>query len=178
MTEATAPAGQPRSRMVGIVYLAYFMITVLSTVFTAPNHAAIGNALNVLSILVYAALTVLLFRLFSPVSRAFSALALLLSLAGCAVSVLQSFHVGTAGISPLLFFGLFCILIGYLILRCTFLPKLLGGLLVVAGIGWLLSLLHLGATLTTPIEVLGFAAEALLMLWLLVAGVPARAGRG
>ncbi len=35
------------------------------------------------------------------------------------------------------FFGFYCLLIGYLILKSTFLPRILGGLMVVAGLGWL-----------------------------------------
>jgi len=39
-------------------------------------------------------------------------------------------------ISPLLFFGPYCLLIGYLIFRSGFLPRMLGVLMASAGLGW------------------------------------------
>jgi hypothetical protein len=72
----------------------------------------------------------------------------------------------------LVFFGFFDLLIGYLILRSTFLPQILGVPMVLAGLGWL-TFLHppLANYLSPYVLVLGFAAELLLMLWLLVMGV-------
>jgi len=40
----------------------------------------------------------------------------------------------------LVFFGLWCLLIGYLVFRSTFLPRLLGILVAVSGLGWILFL--------------------------------------
>jgi len=72
----------------------------------------------------------------------------------------------------LVFFGLFDVVIGYLILRSTFLPRILGALMVIVGLGWLLFLSPpLANRLLIYIEVPGFVAEAALMLWLLVIGV-------
>ena len=56
--------------------------------------------------------------------------------------------------------------------QATFLPRILGVLVAVAGVGWLTVLVPpLVTYLGTPLQVLGFVAEALLMLWLLVFGV-------
>lgn len=75
----------------------------------------------------------------------------------------------------LIFDGLFLLLIGYLIFRSTFLPRILGGFVALAGLGWLTFLSPLLANdLTTYLEVVGVAAEASLMLWLLVMGVNAQ----
>ena len=72
----------------------------------------------------------------------------------------------------LVFFGLFNLLIGYLIFRSTFLPRILGGLMALSGLGWLTFLSPPLANHVLPyIEVLGILAEALLMLWLLVQGL-------
>ncbi len=75
----------------------------------------------------------------------------------------------------LVFFGLFDVVIGYLILRSTFLPRILGALIAFAGLGWLTLLAPPLANYLLPyIEVLGVLAEGSLMLWLLVMGVNAQ----
>ena len=72
----------------------------------------------------------------------------------------------------LVFFGLFCLLIGYLIFRSTFLPRILGVLMAVAGLGWLTFLsAPLAQYLSPYVQILGVLAEGALMLWLLVVGV-------
>jgi hypothetical protein len=77
-----------------------------------------------------------------------------------------------AGYIALVFFGLFNLLIGYLIFRSTFLPRILGALMAFSGLGWLTFLSPpLANSLLTPIEILGILAEGSLMLWLLVVGV-------
>jgi Domain of unknown function (DUF4386) len=70
------------------------------------------------------------------------------------------------------FFGVYCLLIGYLILKSAFLPRILGVLMVFAGLGWLTFLSPTLANSLTPyILLLGFVAELALCLWLLVMGV-------
>jgi len=70
------------------------------------------------------------------------------------------------------FFGFYCLLIGYLIFRSAFLPRILGVLMAFAGLGWLTFLYPPLANHLSPYNlVLGFLAELLLMLWLLVKGV-------
>lgn len=70
------------------------------------------------------------------------------------------------------FFGVYCLLIGYLIFRSAFLPRILGVLMALAGLGWLTFLSPPLANYLSPyILVLGFVAELVLMLWLLVMGV-------
>jgi Domain of unknown function (DUF4386) len=77
-----------------------------------------------------------------------------------------------AGYLGIVFFGTFDIVIGSLIFTSTFLPRVLGVLMVLAGLSWLTFLSPpLANHLLTPIEILGFLAEAALMLWLLVLGV-------
>ncbi len=74
----------------------------------------------------------------------------------------------------LVFFGPFDFLIGYLIFRSTFLPRILGVLMMLAGLGWLAFLAPPVANhLSLYIESFGILAEALLMLWLVVMGVNA-----
>ena len=72
----------------------------------------------------------------------------------------------------LVFFGFYAPLTGYVIIRSTFLPRILGVFSVVAGVGWLTFLYQpLGYRLFSYIAVPGILGAASLMLWLLVFGV-------
>jgi len=72
----------------------------------------------------------------------------------------------------LVFFGLWCVLTGYLIFRSTFLPRILGVLLVIDGFGWIMFMSPpLGHYLFPIIAVACGLAEFPLQLWLLIFGV-------
>jgi len=72
----------------------------------------------------------------------------------------------------LVFFGFYALLTGYLIVRSTFLPRILGVLGMFGGLGWLSFLyLPLGYRLFPYIAALGLLGAASLILWLLVFGV-------
>jgi hypothetical protein len=72
----------------------------------------------------------------------------------------------------LVFFGLHCLGVGYLILRSTFLPRIIGALMVLAGIGWLTFLSPPLAQSLAPFNMLpGAVGELSLTLWLLIKGV-------
>jgi Domain of unknown function (DUF4386) len=76
-----------------------------------------------------------------------------------------------AGIA-LVFFGLAAPLKGYLILRSTFLPRILGVLGILGGVGWLTFLyLPLAYRLLPYILFLGLLGAGANILWLLVFGV-------
>ena len=78
----------------------------------------------------------------------------------------------------LIFFGLWCVLIGYLIFRSAFLPRILGVLLAIDGLGWMLYLSPpLAAHLFPLIATAAGLAEIPLELWLIVAGVNAQRWR-
>ncbi len=72
----------------------------------------------------------------------------------------------------LVFFGLWCVLSGYLIFRSTFMPRILGVLLMIDGVGWMLFMLPPLASYLFPlIAVASGLAEIPLQLWLIVMGV-------
>jgi hypothetical protein len=74
----------------------------------------------------------------------------------------------------LVFFALFSLLIGYLIFKSTFLPRILGVLMAVAGMAWLTFLVpSFGAKYLHPYLLIAGSGEGLLILWLLVMGVNA-----
>lgn len=85
----------------------------------------------------------------------------------------QGYNIG------LFFFGIHCVLVGYLIFRSTFLPRVLGPLMAIAGVCYLINSL---ATFLAPafkaqiyplILVPAGVAELSLMLWLIFAGLNA-----
>jgi hypothetical protein len=72
----------------------------------------------------------------------------------------------------LVFFGPHCLFVGYLILRSTFLPRPIGALMVLAGLGWLTFLSPpLAKSLSPYIMMPGALGEISLTLWLIVKGV-------
>lgn len=78
----------------------------------------------------------------------------------------QAYDVG------LVFFGLWCLLVGYLIAKSTFLPRTIGVLYALAGIGYLTLLWQQLAKYLYPYNLaLAGPGEVSLLLWLLVKGV-------
>jgi hypothetical protein len=76
-----------------------------------------------------------------------------------------------AGVA-LVFFGFYAILTGYLIIRSTFLPRILGVLSVLGGLGWLTFLYPpLGGRLFPFIAIFAILGAASLIFWLLLKGV-------
>lgn len=172
MGERQESTTQPRARMTGIVYLLYFLSAILSEVLVSHNLVTYGHATNLIATGFYFVLTLLLFAMFKPVNRLLSLTGALFSVAGCIVMTLGTFPRVSLPISPFIFFGPYCLLIGYLIFRSKFMPRVLGILMAFAGLGWLAILSPtVGHFLSTYIEVLGIFAEASLMLWLVVMGV-------
>jgi hypothetical protein len=77
----------------------------------------------------------------------------------------------------MMFFGVYCALIGVLVFRSGFMPRLVGALMVFAGFGWLTDVLAslldpgLAQALDPYIMIPGSIGEMSLMLWLLFVGV-------
>jgi len=75
----------------------------------------------------------------------------------------------------LVFFGAWCLLTGYLIFRSTFLPRVLGALLAISGLGWVMYLYPpLAHRLWLAIDAASALGEIPLELWLIVMGVNAQ----
>jgi len=75
----------------------------------------------------------------------------------------------------LVFFGAWCLLIGYLIFRSTFLPRILGVLLAISGLGWMIYLYPpLAHRLLHIIDAASALGEIPLELWLIIMGLNAQ----
>ena len=174
MTKSIAEA-QPRfkARMAGVFYLITFVGGSIALAF-GRRLGVYFNAANVLTTVSYIAVTLLFYDLFKPVNKGLSLLAALFSLAGLVIGTLSLFHLISSPINNLVFFGFYCLLIGYLIFRSTFLPRALGVLMAFGGLGWLTFLSPALAKVLSPYNLApGILGEGVLTLWLLVFGVNA-----
>jgi Domain of unknown function (DUF4386) len=74
----------------------------------------------------------------------------------------------------LAFFGFWCVVTGYLIFRSTFMPRIIGALEAVAGIGYLTYLWPPLANALFPFNLAAGVGELVLQLWLLIFAVNAK----
>jgi hypothetical protein len=160
------------ARIAGLFYLLNIVTSLIAFSGKGAHWLIVASGLAATAC--YVTVTVLLYFLFKPVNRGLSLIAAVFSLAGCADGVLGSTHLLPFHVHPLVFFGGYCLLIGYLILRSTFLPKVLGVLMAIAGLGWLTFVSKpLAASLSPYHYIAGGIGEGLLTLWLLAMGVNA-----
>jgi hypothetical protein len=173
-TATVEPTGRAsprlRARIAGAVYLLVFVAGGYALLFVPGRAIA-----NLVATVCYVAVTLLFYDLFKPVSRKLSLLAALVSLLGCVFGALSSFRLAPFGINPLVFFGIYCLLIGYLVFHSTFLPRFLGVLMAIGGLGWLTFLSPSLAQSLSPYNLApGILGELSLTLWLVVKGVNAQ----
>jgi hypothetical protein len=169
---APAPIGErsPRSRarIAGAFYLATFVTGIASLVIGGRA----GMAFALVAGACYVVVTLLLYGVFKPVSRSVSALAAVVSLIGFVLGVLGPLGLLRPGVSNLVFFGVYCLLLGWLVYRSRFMPKALAALLALAGLGWLVYLSPpLASSLYPWVLAPGIVGEGALTLWLLAVGV-------
>jgi hypothetical protein len=154
---------------------AFYLLNILTGALALFVSGKLGVAANLIAAACYVVVTLLFYDIFKPVNRNLSLLAALLSLVGCAIGALSPFHLALPHINNLVFFGFYCLLIGYLISRSTFLPSILGVLMAIGGLGWLTFLSPPLANYLSPYNLApGILGEGVLTLWLLVVGVNAQ----
>ncbi len=156
-----------KARIAGAFWLMVFVAGMLTL---SIREGVLSSALTTIATLCYLIVTLLLYDLLKPVNSAVALLAAVFGLAGCAISL---FHLAPIiHVRDLVFFGLQCVLVGYLIFKSTFLPRLLGVLLVLAGLGWLTFVSESLVKALSPYNLIpGMIGEGALLLWLLVKGV-------
>jgi uncharacterized protein DUF4386 len=156
-----------RARIAGVFYLLTFVTGIFSLVFVSDRLIA-----NFIATACYIVVTLLFYGLFKPVNSQLSLQAALFSLVGCVIGVLTPFHLAPFHINSLVFFGVYCLLIGCLIFRSTFLPRILGVMMAIGGLGWLTFVSPQLAEYLSPYNFApGILGEGALTFWLLVAGV-------
>src|ERR1700722_10090244 len=134
-TGAEAMSPRTKARITGVLYLLYFLTAIFADVVIGRARLWLFDAVNLIAYAFYIAVTLRFYFMFKPVNRPLSLLAACLSLLGCANDVLGLFDVVPYDISSLAFFGPYCVLIGWLIFRSGFLPRMLGVLMAWRGGG-------------------------------------------
>jgi len=158
------------ARWAGLFYLGTILTGALA--LALPRGATFAV---LLSAACYVAVTLLFYALFKPVNPTVSLLAAIVGLVGCLFGVLGPLHLAPFPVNPLLFFGFYCLLIGFLIFRSTFLPRALGVVMAVGGVGWLTVVTPALAGRLSPFNMAtSVLAETALTVWLLVKGVNAQ----
>ncbi len=194
----------------GQVFILGRLIVSGNAAATAANilaHEALfraGFALSVAAVPFHLVWALCIHRLFAPVHRGVSRLAIYVILVGCALqAVAAALYVAPivllqnpapfAALSTpqlqalayaflrvtaqtynlyLVFFGFWCVLVGWLMFRSTFFPRVFGVLWMIDGLGWMLYLWPpLGTALFPAIAAVSALAELPMPWWLFFAGV-------
>jgi hypothetical protein len=159
-----------RARIAGGLYSLNIFLGVASVSFV---HGRLASAAYILASSCNFAVTLLLYGIFKPVSKRLSLLA---AFFGLLVFVLGTPQWHPHGVDvAMIFFASYCLLIGYLIFRSAFLPRILGALMALAGLAWLTFLIPPLAHSLSPYNLAaGAVSQIALTLWLLVFGVNAQ----
>jgi hypothetical protein len=161
----------------------------------------LGFMSNLITFTVNVFVAVLLYKLLKPVNRGIASLMVILILIGLAIGMLNELNqfaaLLTLGADNLtatqsqalaslfldiyehgftiahIFWGLWLFPMGYSIFRSGFLPKVVGILLIIAGMGYLVdfTLFLLFPDVTLTVSNFTFIGEVALMFWLLIKGV-------
>ncbi len=150
------------ARVAGWVYVAVF-VTGIAALLARGRAAMIAG---IAAAACYFVVTLLFYLLFKRVDQPLSLVAAAVSMAGITI--------GGRVLHPLVFFGVYCLLIGWLIVKSTFLPRVLGYLMMFASVGWFTFASPALARLLYPYNLApGILGEGALTLWLVVVGVRA-----
>lgn len=159
-------------RLIARVAAAFYVVVFVTSIYALLVRTPAGMVVGLVAGAFYVAVTVLFYFIFKPVNRNLSLLAAISSLLGIIIGPLGIFVHALSSISPLVFFGFYCLLISYLILKSRFLPRFLGVLMLFAGVGWLTFIWQSFAISLAPYVFFpGIIGEGMLTLWLLVFGV-------
>jgi hypothetical protein len=160
-----------KARMAG----ALFLLLVLTAAFTeffvrGKLNSAADLAAGFIEVSLMIVVTLLFYDIFKPVSRDLSLLALSLNFVALVLELIQFIPRGVnIGLG---LHGFYWLLIGCLIFRSTFLPRILGVLPAFAGLCWLTFLLPPLENFLSPYNLAaGLLGEGAVCLWLLVMGV-------
>ncbi len=174
MQRTTEVSPRFKARMAGVLFLLSVVTAAFAEIFVRGRLNVAGGLVAVLGMI---AVTLLFYDILSPVDRSLCVLAASFNLVGLAFEALrlQPQGVNLADV----FDGFYCILIGYLVFRSPLLPRILGALMALGGLGWLTFLSSPLASYLSPYNLaLGLLGEGSVCLWILLMGVNVRRWNG
>jgi Domain of unknown function (DUF4386) len=156
-----------KARMAGVLYFFSLLTAGITETFI---HGRFDYAGGYIAILGMIAVTLIFYDIFKPVNRGLSLLA------GCFAFVgltFEALRLQPQGVNiALVFHGFYCMLIGYLIFKSIFLPRVLGVLMAFAGLAWLTFLSNPLVNYLSPYNLAsGLLGDVSVFLWLLVIGL-------
>jgi len=158
-----------KARIAGAFYVLSFLSAILIEAFL---HGRMLRVAGLAPVLCFAVATLILYRIFAPVSPGLSLFATLSNLAGLACEPLEVHPHGVN--AALVLHGVYCLLIALLVSRSIFLPRILAVLIAIAGLAWVVSASpQLAPEPHRYSQIAGFAGEGVFMTWLLFRGVDA-----
>jgi len=173
MVERHRLSPRREARIAGVLYLLSILIGLTAMILIHRKLEAQGDRANLIAGVLYTGLTVLLWDLFRPLRL--STTAALFSIAGCWFPQ-PWFH--WAHITDNLFFGVYCLSVGYLAVRSRFFPNTVGVLMTCAGVCWMTTSWPLLDHALSPYAgIVGLFGEGAFMGYLLVRGLDERQWR-
>jgi Domain of unknown function (DUF4386) len=159
-----------KARTAGGLYFFSLLTALFLELFLGGRLSHAADMIQIVGMFV---VTLILYDIFKAVNRIPSLLAALINLAGI---TLEAIHLNPHGTDiAMVFHGIFCILIGYLVFKSTFLPRILGAMIAFGGLCWLTYFSPAIVDYLSPYNtVCGLLGEVSVFLWLLVMGVSER----
>jgi hypothetical protein len=156
-----------KARMAAVLYFFSLLTAGFTETFVRGRLNYAGGYIAIAGM---AAMTLISYDIFKPVNRSVSMIAVLFAFVGLTFEALR---LQPQGLNiALVFHGFYCILLGYLIFRSTFLPRILGALMAFAGLGWLTYLSTPVVNHLSPYNLAsGLLGDVSVYLWLLVMGL-------
>lgn len=168
------------AKLAGALWLVVIAVSIVA-VATQSGMPRLAFAANQFGAVCYLGVTVVLYGLFKPVDSSISLFAAACGLAGvasgAALALVRSDPPAQGFYIAMSFFGAQIISIGYLIIRSTLIPRILGVLLMLGGASYVINSFtnflapDVGAHIAPFIIPIAILGEGSLTLWLLVKGV-------
>jgi hypothetical protein len=170
MGRITAAPPYFKAKVAGVLYVLGVLAAALAEIFVRGKLNVAGDLVAFLGMI---AVTLLFNDVLSPVSRSLSLLAVSFNLIGL---VFEALRLQPHGVNiAIVFDGFYCILIGCVAFRSTFLSRTLGALTGAGGLAWLTFLSPRLANYLSPYNLAsGLLGGASVCLWILLIGLNAR----
>ncbi len=158
---------QQRGRVAGALYLFSLVTAAVGELYL---HGRLEIAVGWIVVLGMAAMMVLFYTIFKIAEKRMAMLAVAIGLVGLLFEALRFKPQGVD--LAIVLNGFFCLVTAILIFQSKFMPRILAAPMVLAGVAWLSFQSPTLASRLSPWNLgCGILGEAVVMLWLLVAGL-------